>query len=62
MDSNVVADTRSIVEAYHRGWTSKRYDDSIRLLAPDLRVEVPINDHPTRDTVAVRAAGLGGHS
>jgi hypothetical protein len=38
-------DTLSVVRAYYRGWTSKNFDEAVRLLAPDLKVEVPINDY-----------------
>ena len=59
MDPNVATDTRSIARAYHRGWTSKQFDEAIRLLAPGLRVEVPINDYPTRESFAAALAGFG---
>jgi hypothetical protein len=59
MDRNVARDTRSIVEAYHRGWTSRRYDESIQLLDPALRVEVPVNDYPTRESFAQALASFG---
>ena len=59
MDGNVAAQTRAVVQAYHRGWTSKRFDESIRLLAPELRVEVPINDYPTRESFAQALASFG---
>ena len=59
MDHNVAQGTRSVVEAYHRGWTGKQFDDSIRLLAPELCVEVPINDYPTRELFARARVGFG---
>lgn len=45
-------DALSTVRAYHRGWTSKQFDESIARLAPDLRVEVPISEYPTRESFA----------
>ena len=53
-------DARSVVETYHRGWTSKRFDDAVALLAPDVQVEVPINEYPTRESFAQALAGFGG--
>ncbi len=50
----------SLVRAYYRGWTSKKFDDAIRLLAPDLKVEVPINDYPTTESFAKALVGFGG--
>ena len=45
-------DARSVANAYHRGWTRKRFEESIDLLAPDLEVEVPINNYPTKASFA----------
>lgn len=36
-----------IVRRY-QGWTSKNFEQAIDLLAPDLEIEVPINDYPTK--------------
>jgi len=51
--------TLSVVRAYHRGWTSKNFEQAIRLLAPGLKVEVPINDYPTAESFAQALAGFG---
>lgn len=59
MKSAVANDAGSIVNAYHRGWTSRRFDESIELLAPDLAVEVPINAYPTRESFAQALIGFG---
>jgi hypothetical protein len=53
-------DTVSIVRSYHRGWTSGKFEESIRLLAPNLQVEVPINDYPTTESFAKALVGFGG--
>ena len=53
-------DTLSVVRAYYRGWTSKNFDEAVRLLAPDLKVEVPINDYPATDSFAEALVGFGG--
>jgi ketosteroid isomerase-like protein len=60
MKTTVARDARSIVDAYHRGWTSRRFDESIQLLAPDLAVEVPINEYPTRESFAQALVSFGG--
>jgi hypothetical protein len=60
MKHTVGQDAGSIVDAYHRGWTSRRFDESIDLLAPDLSVEVPINAYPTRDSFAQALIAFGG--
>ncbi len=49
----------SVARRYHRGWTSGDYDLSIELLAPSLKVEVPINDYPTAETFARALRGFG---
>jgi hypothetical protein len=36
------------------------FDEAIRLLAPNLRVEVPINDYPTAESFAKALIGFGG--
>jgi limonene-1,2-epoxide hydrolase len=53
------SDTLSVVRAYHDAWTSKRFDDAVRLLAPDLAVEVPVNEYPTRESFAAALEGFG---
>ncbi len=55
-----IEDTLSVVRAYYRGWTSKKFDEAIRLLAPDLEVEVPLNDYPTTESFAKAVVGFGG--
>jgi len=47
-----IAETRRIVDAYHRAWTTKRFDQAAALLAPSLHVEVPINDYSTPEAFA----------
>jgi ketosteroid isomerase-like protein len=53
-------ETMSVVRAYHNGWTSGDFDRAIGLLAPDLDVEVPINDYPTAGSFAEALVGFGG--
>lgn len=50
----------AIVRAYHRGWTGKNFDEAIRLLSPDLKVETPINNYPTKESFAEAVAPFGG--
>lgn len=52
--------TLAVVRAYHRAWTSKNFDDAVRLLASDLSVEVPVNDYPTKESFAHALIGFGG--
>jgi len=52
-------DTLAVVRAYHRGWTSKQFNDATELLAADLRVEVPINSYPTRESFADALINFG---
>lgn len=50
----------AVVRAYHNGWTSKNFDEAVRLLAPDLKVEVPINTYPNAEAFAQAVIGFGG--
>lgn len=59
MTTDKTANTLSTVRAYHRGWTTKRFDESITRLAPDLQVEVPVNEYPTRESFARALTGFG---
>ncbi len=49
----------AVVRAYHDSWTSGRFDDAAALLAPELKVEVPINEYPTRESFAEALASFG---
>jgi hypothetical protein len=55
-----IDDTLAVVRAYHSAWTTKNFQDAVRLLAPDLQVEVPINHYPTTESFAQALAGFGG--
>lgn len=48
-----------IVRRYHEGWTSKRYEQAIDLLSSTLKVEVPINDYPAKESFAQALRGFG---
>src|SRR5579859_5511721 len=52
-------DAMTVARDYHSGWTSKNYDRAIGLLSPQLEVEAPINDYPTRDAFAAAVQGFG---
>jgi ketosteroid isomerase-like protein len=52
-------DALSVVRAYHESWTTKHFDDATRLLARDLKVEVPVNDYPTAESFAQALSGFG---
>jgi hypothetical protein len=49
----------SVARRYHQGWSSRNYEQSIDLLAPTLKVEVPINDYPTAESFAQAIRGFG---
>jgi ketosteroid isomerase-like protein len=49
-----------VARSYHDAWTSKQFADAASLLAPDLKVEVPVNDYPTRESFAEALAAFGG--
>lgn len=53
-------ETKNIVRRYHEGWSNRRFDDAIALLADDLCVEVPVNDFPTRESFARALVTFGG--
>ena len=44
---------------YHEAWTSRNYEQAADLLAASLRVEVPINDYPSKESFvrALRSFG-----
>jgi hypothetical protein len=56
---DVSNDALSIARAYHRGWTTKNFDEAIGLLSGELKVEVPINNYPTRESFAKAVAAFG---
>lgn len=49
----------SVARRYHQGWSSRNYEQSIDLLAPTVKVEVPINDYPTAESFAQALRGFG---
>jgi hypothetical protein len=50
---------RDLVRRYHDAWSNRRFSEAVDLLAEDLRVEVPINDYPTRASFAQALAAFG---
>jgi hypothetical protein len=52
-------DTLAVVRSYHRGWTTRRFDEAIGLLSSNLVVEVPINSYPTTQSFAQAVAAFG---
>jgi uncharacterized protein YndB with AHSA1/START domain len=55
-------DTRRVVDAYHQAWTARRFDEAIALLAPELQVEVPINEYPTVESFAAALTSFGSRA
>ena len=51
-------ETRSTVRAYHDGWASRDVEQAVGLLAPNLVVEVPINEYPTTESFAEALRGF----
>lgn len=56
MNTNALEVTR----VYHNAWTNKSFAKAISLLAPDLKVEVPVNHYPTLESFAQALTGFGG--
>ena len=52
-------ETLNLVRRYHDGWTSRSYGQAIELLAPTVRIEVPINDYPSVESFAVALRRFG---
>jgi uncharacterized protein YndB with AHSA1/START domain len=59
-DATVTADALTLARRYHRSWTSGDYQGAIDLLAPTLRVEVPVNDYPTPQAFGQALRSFGG--
>ncbi|MFZ5896351.1 MAG: nuclear transport factor 2 family protein [Myxococcota bacterium] len=59
MNDSTTESTLSIVRAYHRGWSTKHFEQSVAQLAADLKVEVPINEYPSKESFAQALAGFG---
>jgi uncharacterized protein YndB with AHSA1/START domain len=59
-DKNATTDVLTVVNAYHRAWTTREFDRSIALLSPSLHVEVPINHYPTKESFADALVSFGG--
>jgi hypothetical protein len=51
--------TRAVVLKYHAAWTRKDFAAARAILSPNLQVEVPVNQYPTRDSFAEALAGFG---
>ena len=56
----ITTNALAVTRVYHDAWTSKNFEKAINLLAPDLRVEVPINNYPTPESFAQALIGFGG--
>jgi len=49
----------AVARLYHDAWSTGRFDDAVALLDEGLRVEVPVNDYPTRASFAQALAEFG---
>lgn len=52
-------EARELVRRYHDSWSNRRFSDAVDLLAAGLRVEVPINEYPTRESFARALVAFG---
>ncbi len=52
--------TLSVIRAYHEAWSSRDFAGAVGLLGPNLQVEVPINDYPTKEAFADALIAFGG--
>jgi ketosteroid isomerase-like protein len=52
-------DAAAITCAYHGAWTTGNFTGAAALLAPDLVVEVPVNDYPTAGSFAAALENFG---
>jgi hypothetical protein len=55
MTVNSTTDTRATVRAYHRGWTSRRFDEAHFTVSNGKIVRL----RQIHDTAAIRGAGFG---
>jgi len=53
------AESKELVRRYHDAWSNRRFNEAVGLLADNLRVEVPINDYPTRESFAHALVAFG---
>lgn len=49
----------SVARGYHEAWTSRDFATVGTLLAPDLVVEVPVNEYPTAASFAAAVEAFG---
>jgi hypothetical protein len=51
--------SHAVARRYHDAWSTGRFDDAVALLDEGLRVEVPVNDYPTRASFAQALSAFG---
>jgi hypothetical protein len=56
------ATTLDVVRRYHASWVGRDFATAAALPARDLRVEVPINDYPTRESFVEALTAFGGRA
>lgn len=49
-----------VVHRYHEAWSTGRFAEAAALLDERLRVEVPVNEYPTRESFTTALAAFGG--
>ena len=50
---------KEIARRYLDAWSSGRFDDAVSLLDEAIRVEVPVNEYPTRESFAAALTAFG---
>jgi len=53
-------DTLAVVRGYHAGWSSGRFADAFAALSEELKIEVPINEYPTKASFTEAVARFAG--
>ena len=53
-------DTLAVVRGYHAGWSSGRFADAFAALSEELKIEVPINEYPTKASFTEAVSRFAG--
>jgi ketosteroid isomerase-like protein/uncharacterized protein YndB with AHSA1/START domain len=51
--------TAEVIRSYYDAWTTKDFTQAESLLAPELAVEVPVNEYPTTESFAAAVRAFG---
>ena len=53
-------ETLAVVRAYHAGWSNGRFTEAFAALSEELKIEVPINEYPTKASFAEAVSRFAG--